>query len=63
MKIILASSTLTKNRVYPHLPQIRFEVDHSELIYLPFTEKGHEMIQEDMDISINKNTLEFGRSL
>jgi predicted RNA-binding Zn-ribbon protein involved in translation (DUF1610 family) len=63
MKVILASSTLTKNRVYPYLPQIRFEVGLSELIFLPFTEKGHEMIQEDMDISINKNTLEFGRSL
>ncbi|MBN1849220.1 MAG: hypothetical protein JW932_11620 [Deltaproteobacteria bacterium] len=63
MKVLLASSTLTKNRVYPYLPQIRFEVGRSELIYLPFMEKGHEMIQEDMDISINKNSLEFGRSL
>jgi predicted RNA-binding Zn-ribbon protein involved in translation (DUF1610 family) len=63
MKIILAGSTLTKNRVYPHLPHIRFEVDDSMLVYLPFRERGHEMIQEDMDISINKNTLEFGRSL
>ena len=63
MKVILASATLTKNNVYPYLPQIRFEVDRSELIYLPFVEKGHEMIQEDLDISINKNTLEFGRSL
>jgi hypothetical protein len=63
MKIILAGSTLTKNRVYPHLSRIRFEVDDSMLVYLPFKENGHEMIQEDMDISINKNTLEFGRRL
>jgi predicted RNA-binding Zn-ribbon protein involved in translation (DUF1610 family) len=63
MKIILASATLTKNRVYPHLPKIRFERGDSILIYLPFTEKGYEMIQENLGISINKNTLEFGRSL
>ncbi len=63
MKIILASATLTKNRVYPHLPKIGFERDDTILIYLPFTEKGHEMIQENLGISINKNTLEFGRSL
>jgi len=30
---------------------------------LPFTDTGHEMFQQQMRISINKNTLDFGRRL
>ena len=63
LKIILASSTLDKNRVFPHLPRIKFDIKSSTLVYLPFRETGHEMVQEQMQISINKNTLEFGRHL
>jgi predicted RNA-binding Zn-ribbon protein involved in translation (DUF1610 family) len=63
MKVILANSTLTKNNVFPYLPAIKFDINDSALVYLPFKESGHEMIQEQMQISINKNTLEFGRQL
>jgi hypothetical protein len=63
MKVILANSTLTKNNVFPYLPRVKFDIKDSALVYLPFNESGHEMIQEQMQISINKNTLEFGRQL
>jgi hypothetical protein len=63
LKIILASSTLDKKRVFPHLPRVKFDIKGSTLVYLPFRETGQEMIQEQMQISINKNTLEFGRQL
>ena len=63
LKIILAGSTLDKKKVYPHLPRIKFDIKDSTLVYLPFRDTGHEMIQEQMQISINKNTLEFGRHL
>jgi len=63
LKVILASSTLNKKSVFPHLPRVKFEIKDSTLVYLPFRETGQEMIQEHMQISINKNTLEFGRQL
>ena len=63
MKVILASSAVNKKNVFPHLPNIRFGIKDSVLVYLPFTETGHEMVQQHMRISINKNTLEFGRQL
>ena len=63
MKITLAGSTLTKKNIFPHLPHIKFKVKDSALVYLPFKVTGHEVIQEQMQISINKNTLEFGRKL
>jgi len=63
LKIILASTALYKKNIYPFLPEIRFKVLDSLLIYLPFARKGQELIQEGMQISINRNTLEFGRKL
>lgn len=63
MKVILAVSTVRKKSVFPHLPRISFNVTDYALIYLPFTERGSEILQEGMKISINKNTLEYGRRL
>jgi len=63
MKITLASSALNKKMVLPNLPRIRFDIKDSTLVYLPFTDTGHEMVQQHLRISINKNTLEFGRQL
>ncbi|MFC1534060.1 hypothetical protein ACFL7M_11920 [Thermodesulfobacteriota bacterium] len=63
LKIILAGSTVNKKNVLPHLPRIRFEIKDSTLVYLPFTDTGHDMIQQDTNISINKRSLEFGRKL
>ena len=63
LKIILASAALHKKNIYPLLPEIRFDVLDSLLVYLPFVPKGQELIQEHMQISINRNTLEYGRKL
>ena len=63
MKMILASSTFNKKDVLSLLPRVSFKILDSTLVYLPFTDTGHEMVQQQMRISINKNTLEFGRRL
>jgi hypothetical protein len=63
MKTILASSALHKKTIVPNLPRIRFGIKESVLVYLPFTDTGHELVQQHLRISINKNTLEFGRQL
>ncbi|MEA2039261.1 MAG: hypothetical protein U9N82_05465 [Thermodesulfobacteriota bacterium] len=63
MKVILAGSAINKKKVLPLLPNIRFKIKNYNLIYLPFRDTGHEMIQEQMEITINKKALEFGRFL
>lgn len=63
LKVILAQSAVNKRSIFPHLPRIRFEIKDSTLVYLPFKETGHEMIQQDMGIGINKKSLEYGRHL
>lgn len=63
LKVILAGSTVNKKNIFPNLPRIKFEIKDTTLVYLPFTDTGHEMTQQDLRISINKNTLQFGRQL
>ncbi|MDB9823416.1 hypothetical protein OAC89_06940 [Deltaproteobacteria bacterium] len=63
LKIILAGSSVNKKNVFPYLPGISFEIKNSKLVYLPFTETAHDMIQQDMGISVNKRSLEFGSKL
>ncbi|UCF71912.1 MAG: hypothetical protein JSW35_06825 [Deltaproteobacteria bacterium] len=63
MKITLASSVMTKNKIFPLLPRVSFTIKESALVYLPFNDRGHEMIQEHLHVAINKKILGFGRSL
>jgi hypothetical protein len=63
MKLTLANSAMTKRDTFPMLPQVHFAIKDSMLVYLPFTDKGHDMVQEQMGVSINKKSLEYGRHL
>lgn len=63
IKITFASSVMIKKKIFPLLPRVSFYIKESTLVYLPFNDTGHEMVQEHMPVSINKRTLEFGRHL
>ncbi len=63
MKLTLASSAMNKRKTLPMLPRVSFTIKYSTLVYLPFTNTGHDMVQQHMRISINKKALEFGRYL
>jgi hypothetical protein len=63
LKIILAVSAVNKKNVFPFLPRVKFSIKGSGLVYLPFRDTGHDLIQEDTGISVNKQGLEFGRKL
>ena len=63
LKITLASSVISKKKIFPLLPQVSCNTGEATLVYLPFNDTGHEMVQEHMRISIHKKTLEFGRRL
>jgi len=63
MKITLAGSAVNKKNVFPHLPEIKFKKKDATLVYLPFSDTGHDMVLQNTRISINKQALEFGRKL
>ena len=63
LKIILAGSSVNKKNIFPFLPGIKFEIDNLSLVYLPFTDIGHDLVQNESGISVNKQGLEFGRKL
>jgi len=63
MNVILASSATMKKQIFPLLPSITFTVERATLVYLPFSDAGHEIVHDPMNIGINKKTLEFARFL
>ncbi len=63
MKTTFASSVVTKNKIFPLLPRVSFAVKELTLVYPPFNDRGHEMVQEHLRVTLNKRTLEFGRYL
>ena len=63
IKVTLAGCAISKKRVMPLLPDIRFSIESASLVYLPFGETAHEMVQPHTHVSINKKSLEFGRYL
>lgn len=63
LKITLASSAMDRKELLPLLPQGDFAITKSSLIYLPFRSLGPDIIHQETGISINKNTLKYGRYL
>jgi len=63
IKVTLAGSAVNKRKLIPRLPDIRPSIRRAFLVYLPFHETVHEMIQPHTCLSINKKSLEFGRFL
>ncbi len=63
IKGTLAHTTVNKKNVLPKLPEINTAVKKATLIYLPFRETVHEMIQIHTGLAINKQSLEYGRYL
>ena len=63
LKVTLASAVMTKRKFFPLLPHVNFTITQYHLVYLPFRALGNDMLEEHLSISINKNTLKYGRYL
>jgi uncharacterized protein YbaR (Trm112 family) len=63
IKLILGGSAVNKRKLMPHLPSAGISIKDASLAYLPFRQTVHEMIQEQTEVSINRNTLIWGRFL
>jgi hypothetical protein len=63
LKTILANMTMDKRHFLPQLPAIDLQAQQTDLVYLPFTSFGHDLVQEQTAVSIASSVLQFGRSL
>lgn len=63
MKLTLAHSTVNKKDVLPHLPLLKFRIGDMSLMWLPFEETAHDLVQKQLNIGVNKSSLTFGRKL
>jgi DNA-directed RNA polymerase subunit RPC12/RpoP len=63
MKLTLAGSATIKKKIMHLLTRLKFNIKDSSLVYVPFTDTGHDMVQQQVPVSINKKALEFGRHL
>ena len=63
LKVTLAASAVNRKTVLPFLADMRFSIKSARLVYLPFQETGHEMVQEQTGFAVNKNALQFSRYL
>jgi len=63
LKSVFAGSALNKRKLLPLLPEMNFHIQETELVYLPFSDQGHDYVQEHTGISLAKSVLHFGRKL
>lgn len=63
LKMILVSSAVMKRGIFPNIPRITFNISNKILVYIPFRETRYDMIHDESGISINRQSLEFGRKL
>lgn len=63
LKSVLAGAALNKQQLLPRLPDVHFKALETELVYLPFFDRGHDYVQEHTGLSLAKSILHFGRKL
>jgi DNA-directed RNA polymerase subunit RPC12/RpoP len=63
MKLFLVDGAVDKVQTLSRLEDIEVDIEKSSLVYLPFEDRTYEMVQEQLPIGINSNSLRFGRQL
>jgi len=63
LKSVLAEAALNKRQLLPGLPDLHFHALETDLLYLPFFDRGHDYVQEHTGLSLAKSILHFGRKL
>ncbi len=63
VKSVLAATVANKKERLPMLPEMTVDVRQSSLLYLPFTEQPHDLVQEHTMATVLTAALRYGRSL
>ncbi|MDD5758670.1 MAG: hypothetical protein PHI06_06265 [Desulfobulbaceae bacterium] len=63
LRLILACTTYRKKDVMPLLAGLSLRVTSASLALIPFTLTCHDFVQEDLELSINRKSIEYGNRL
>ena len=63
LKSIVAAATVNKKDVLPQLPELSFEVKRTSLVFLPFEDTGHDLVQEHSSLAVASSVVQTGRKL
>jgi hypothetical protein len=63
LKSIVAAATVNKKDVLPQLPKLTFEIKRTSLAFLPFSDTGHDLVQEHSSLAVASSVVQFGRKL
>ncbi len=63
LKTLLADMVMDKRHFLPRLPSLTLQSRQTDLVYLPFTYSGHDLVQEHTTVSVASSVLQFGRKL
>jgi len=55
--VTLAHMAVKKEKIFPLLPDVGMKLKNAVLVYIPFTVRGNEFIQTQMQFSIQRNAL------
>ena len=61
LRVLVASIAHPPQKIIQHLQEISFSPKDSRLVYLPFTLRGEELIQQEIGISVQKAALSWGQ--
>jgi rubredoxin/DNA-directed RNA polymerase subunit RPC12/RpoP len=63
LKIILANTATNKKKIMPLLAETNFSISAITLAYVPFSDNGYNLFQDDVRANINKKVLEWAGKL
>ncbi len=63
IKAVLAETVLNKRTFMPDLPGIQLTMVQHELVYLPFSVLGHDLIQDHTSITLSRKILYYGSTM
>ena len=63
LTLIVAASAMAKSLLFPTLREIEFHADSSALVYLPFRQSSHDLIEDHTGLTLPRKAVEWGRAL
>ncbi len=63
LKSIFAETTVNRKDMLPKLPQLSFSVKSTALVFLPFEDTGHDLVQNHSALSVAATVVQTGRKL
>jgi len=63
VKSVLAETSMNRRDVMPMLPEMSLSVKHTLLVYLPFKDRAHDLVQTHSPLSIARSVIRTARRL